>query len=282
MDQPQPPVNLQQYVREFIESTRPYVFIRPADGLLILRPSRTYYLNKMGLRMLDALYSAPEGPDAEAVVSTVASEYHVDPERVRADLRALLASLQDLLAGRYNGADNIKEMRFRSHPRTLPVLSEIAITYRCQNRCTFCYADAPARGRQGPEMTTAEVKRIIDRIFDEAHCPTVSFTGGEPTLRDDLPELIAYAHSKFERGEPMRVNLITNGLRCADREYVHTLAQAGLDSAQLSLEGPTAEVHDAITQHPGAWERAVQGVHNLRAEGIHTHTNTTICGGNRA
>jgi radical SAM protein with 4Fe4S-binding SPASM domain len=79
----------------------------------------------------------------------------------------------------------------------------------------------------------------------------------------------------------MRVNLITNGLRCADRAFVHTLAQAGLDSAQLSLEGPTADVHDAITQHPGAWELAVQGVGALRAEGIHTHTNTTICGGNR-
>lgn len=275
-------VTLQQYAHEFIEGTRAYVYIRPEDGLLVLRPSRTYYLNKMAVRMLDQLYSAPDGPDAEAVVAAVAGEYGVEAERVRDDLRALLGSLQDLLANRYTGADNIKEMRFRSHPRNLPVLSEIALTYRCQNRCTFCYADAPSRGRQVPEMTTDQVKVIIDRIFDEAHCPTVSFTGGEPTLRDDLPELVAYAHSKAARGVPMRVNLITNGLRCADADFVRNLAEAGLDSAQLSLEGPTADVHDAITQHPGAWELAVQGVHTLRAAGIHTHTNTTICGGNRA
>jgi len=274
-------ITLQEHAREFIEITRSYIYIRPEDGLLVLRPNRTYYLNKMAVRMLDALYGAPEGPDAEAVVKAVAGEYGVDAERVRDDLRALLASLQDLLANRYTGAENIKEMRFRSHPRNLPVLSEIALTYRCQNRCTFCYADAPARGRQVPEMTTDEVKVIIDRIFDEAHCPTVSFTGGEPTLREDLPELIAYAHAKSARGVPMRVNLITNGLRCADREYVRTLAEAGLDSAQVSLEGATPEVHDAITQHPGAWELTVRAVHNLRAAGIHTHTNTTICGGNR-
>ena len=62
---------------------------------------------------------------------------------------------------------------------------------------------------------------------------------------------------------------------------MRSLAQAGLDSAQVSIEGGSAEVHDAITQHPGAWEQAVRGVKNLRAEKIHTHTNTTICGGNR-
>ena len=167
-------------------------------------------------------------------------------------------------------------MPFGSHKRDLPVLSEVALTYACQNRCTFCYADAPKRGAHVPEMTTEEVCTILDRIFDEAHCPTVSFTGGEPTLRRDLPELIAYGKSKG-----MRVNLITNGIRCGDPDFVAGLAAAGLDSAQVSIEGPTAEIHDAITQHPGAFEQATRGVRLLREAGIHTHTNTTICGGNR-
>jgi len=157
------------------------------------------------------------------------------------------------------------------------VLSEIALTYRCQNHCTFCYADSPARGRDVPEMTTDEVRVIIDRLYDEAHCPTVSFTGGEPTLRSDVPELVRYA-----KGKGMRVNLITNGLHCADSDFVASLASAGLDSAQVSIEGGSAAVHDAITQHPGSWAKSVQAVHNLRAAGIHTHTNTTICGANRA
>ena len=78
----------------------------------------------------------------------------------------------------------------------------------------------------------------------------------------------------------MRVNLITTLLRCADAAYVE-LANAGLDSAQVSLEGGSAAVHDAITQHAGSWEKSVTAVRNLRSAAIHTHTNTTICGGNR-
>jgi len=105
---------------------------------------------------------------------------------------------------------------------------------------------------------------------------TVSFTGGEPTLRDDLPALIAHA-----KGKGMRVNLITNGLRCADASYVETLQRAGLDSAQVSLEGPNAAVHDAIVRHDGAFALTTGAVHTLRAAGIHTHTNTTVCDSNR-
>ena len=272
---------VQSLASELVNATREYIYIRPEDGLLILRPNRLHHLNKTGTEMMAALYNDPEGPDVERVVADVAGRYGTEPARVREDLRKLLISVSALLQDDVFAAPSARIMRFGSHERSLPVLSEIAVTYRCQNRCTFCYADAPRRGSEVPEMTTDEVKVIIDRIFDEAHCPTVSFTGGEPTLREDLPELIAYAHAKSARGVPMRVNLITNGLRCADREYVRTLAEAGLDSAQVSLEGATPEVHDAITQHPGAWELTVRAVHNLRAAGIHTHTNTTICGGNR-
>ena len=70
-------------------------------------------------------------------------------------------------------------------------------------------------------MTTAEVKRIIDIIVDDARVPTVSFTGGEPTLRPDLPDLIAYAKSRR-----LRTNLITNGRRCGATGYAERLAAA--------------------------------------------------------
>ena len=79
----------------------------------------------------------------------------------------------------------------------------------------------------------------------------------------------------------MRVNLITNGLRCSDPEYTNTLVASGLDSAQVSLEGPSPKVHDATVRHPGAFAKTTRAVHVLRAAGIHTHTNTTICGSNR-
>ena len=56
---------------------------------------------------------------------------------------------------------------------------------------------------------------------------------------------------------------------------------AHLDSAQVSLEAADPDIHDAIVGHPGAWRRTVQGIRNLKAAGIHVHTNTTINSLNR-
>lgn len=271
------PAELQAFAAELVAQTRDYIYIRPDDGLFILRPNRVHHLNPTALALLSRLYDHGGAVDTEAAVRAVAAEFTVDEARVRGDLEKLLISVAALLRDDVCGAPAVREIPFGSQKRELPVLSEIALTYRCQNKCVFCYAESPKRGAQVREMTTDEVKTIIDRIFDDAHCPTVSFTGGEPTLRDDLPELIRYAKSKG-----MRVNLITNGLQCSDGAYVNRLTAAGLDSAQVSLEGPDSQVHDRVVRHPGAFERTTKAVHLLRGAGIHTHTNTTICGSNRA
>ncbi|MFN2269660.1 MAG: PqqD family peptide modification chaperone [Anaerolineae bacterium] len=261
---------LQQFASSFVASTREHVFIRPEDNLLILRPNRVQYLNKTGTEMLHALYSQ-ETVDVAALVAQVAAKYGVPETQVEEDLDKLLRSLALLLKDKAGCAPAVKMTPFGSHERKLPVLSEIALTYRCQNRCFFCYASSPERGRSVPEMTTDEVKLVLDKIVDQARVPTVSFTGGEPTLRADLPELVAYAR---ERG--LRTNLITNGIRCGDEDYVARLAEAGLNSAQVSVEAGDAATHDAVVANTGAFERTIQGVRNFKAAGIHVHTNTTI------
>ncbi len=269
--------DLQSFAASLVVGTRDYIYIRPEDGLFILRPNRVHHLNPTAVAMLTRLYGSDGTPDVDAVVNEVATQYSVEPQRVREDMEKLLVTVSALLQDNVCGAPLVRQTAFGTHKRDLPVLSEIALTYRCQNRCVFCYAESPNRGVEAKEMSTEQVKAIIDRIFDEARCPTVSFTGGEPTLRKDLPALIAYA-----KGKGMRVNLITNGLRCSEDGYVDTLRSAGLDSAQVSLEGPTAAIHDAVVQHKGAFVLTTRAVHVLRAAGIHTHTNTTICGSNRA
>ncbi len=265
---------LQEFAATLVTQTRDYIYIRPEDGLLILRPNRVHHLNRSATAMLSRLYGQGT-PDVQAVVQDTAREYRVAESQVAADLERLLVSVAALLNDDVCGAPAVRPTRFGSHARELPVLSEIALTYRCQNRCQFCYASSPDRGRVVREMSAAEVRKVIDRIYDEARCPTVSFTGGEPTLREDLPALVSYA-----KGKGMRVNLITNGLRCADEAYVQCLVAAGLDSAQVSLEGGSAEVHDRIVDHPGAFDLSTRGALALRRAGIHTHTNTTICAGN--
>ncbi|HET89691.1 MAG TPA: radical SAM protein [Chloroflexi bacterium] len=266
---------LQQFAADFVASTRDYVFVRPEDSLLILRPNRVQYLNRSATEMLHALYNQ-HPVDVLSLVGEMAARYNVPEERIVQDLDDLLRSLALILDDRAGCAPAIKTTPFGSHQRKFPVLSEIALTYRCQNRCFFCYASSPDRGRQVPEMTTAEVQKVLDKIVAQARVPTVSFTGGEPTLRDDLPELIAHA-----RKREMRTNLITNGIRCADAEFVAQLAEAGLHSAQVSVEAGDALTHDAVVAHPGAFERTMEGVRNLKAADIHTHTNTTINTRNR-
>ncbi len=258
------------FIISFVKSTREYVFVRPEDDVLILRPNRVQYLNTTAAQMLHALY-APEEPDVPALLQEFAARYGAPEEQIAEDLEKLLRSLQTIMQNRRGHTPAVRLTPFGTHERTYPVLSEIALTYRCQNRCFFCYANAPTRGREVAEMSTAEVQRVIDRIIDQARVPMVSFTGGEPTLRPDLPELIAHAV-----GREMRTNLITNGIRCGDADFVATLAEAGLHSAQVSLEAGDAATHDAVVQNPGAFERSLRGLRNLAAAGIHTHSNTTI------
>ena len=267
--------NLQSFAEQFVSSTRRYLFVRPEDGVLILRPNRVHHLNPTAAEMLHALY-ASETVDTAAVVAQMAARYGVEPARVEADLESLLRSLSVLLSNQPGCAPAVKYTPFGSHKRDFPVLAEIALTYRCQNRCAFCYASAPDRGRQVPTMPTAEIKAVMDKIIDQAHVPSLSFTGGEPTLRRDLAELVTHGRS---RG--LWMNLITNGIRCAKPEFVAALKQAGLDSAQVSLEAGDAATHDLVVGRRGAFERTVQGIRNLREAGIRVHTNTTINRHNR-
>jgi radical SAM protein with 4Fe4S-binding SPASM domain len=79
----------------------------------------------------------------------------------------------------------------------------------------------------------------------------------------------------------MWANLITNGIRCADPDFVARLAGAGLDSAQVSLEAGDAAAHDEVVGHRGAFEKTVAAVRELRTAGVRTHTNTTVNARNR-
>ena len=102
--------------------------------------------------MLDALYGDRRARTWQRVVARDGRALRrADAERVCGDLVSLLSAAAALAQGRrLRGADAVRTMPFGSHKRELPVLSEIALTYRCQNRCTFCYADAPRRGRRCP------------------------------------------------------------------------------------------------------------------------------------
>jgi radical SAM protein with 4Fe4S-binding SPASM domain len=102
--------------------------------------------------------------------------------------------------------------------------------------------------------------------------PSVSFTGGEPMLAPDIYELISYAHGTLG----MRVNLITNGTRI-DARAARKLKDAGLASAQVSIEADRASIHEAITGVRGSFEASLNGLVSLRDAGIFVHPHATLC-----
>ncbi len=254
--------------------TRTAVFVRRVDSLLLIRPDKTLGLNHSGAAILEALYGRRSG-GAQAALDALAPELGVDPARLLSDAEGLLDTVRALMSEDFSDRPMLRRTTFDRDMVRYPTLAEIALTYGCQNRCHFCYAASPHREGEHHLMTSEQVERVMDRIFHEGHVPSLSFTGGEATLRPDLPRLIRY-------GERLgfRVNLITNGLRAAEPGFAAGLVDAGLASAQVSLEAGDAAVHDEVVGKEGAFEATVAGVRAFRDLGIHVHTNSTLCARN--
>jgi radical SAM protein with 4Fe4S-binding SPASM domain len=260
------------WVDEFIANVRPWIFVREEDRLLIKRPNEAQKLNRTGLLILKSLL---DGASIDEVLDRVGD----DPRRV-GQVALFLREVRRSLEGELDESRPscaVKVRPFRIPFSRLPVLSEVALTYRCNLRCAFCYAGCNCTTNpagDGREMSAAEIERVLEKIRYQAKVPSVSFTGGEPTLRPELPRLIRHA-----KRLDLRVNLITNGTRI-DARLARELARAGLDSAQVSIEGIDATTHDGITGCPGSFERSVAGFGHLAAKGIRVHSNTTLCRAN--
>jgi MoaA/NifB/PqqE/SkfB family radical SAM enzyme len=141
-----------------------------------------------------------------------------------------------------------------------PALATAMITYRCNLRCRVC--DLPdraiARRKAGDrELTTAEWKRVFDD-FRAIGALGVGVTGGEPMLRDDVFDLLAHA---TRRG--LHAHLNTDGVRMDDAAARETI-RVGTASVNVSLDGATAEEHDAARGRRGAFDDAIGALGALR------------------
>ncbi|MBI2838972.1 MAG: radical SAM protein [Acidobacteria bacterium] len=274
---PVPQIEDLSWIDGFVERIRPHVTVREADSLLILMPNQVHRLNRTGLLLLKAVLG---GASIETVLAQAGStpdchrQCHRQCRRQVADFFFALHKAMRGCLGEGSHLRGVDIVPFEGGFHRLPVLSEIALTSRCNLTCSFCYA-ACSPGRSHDSMSTEDVKRVIRIIRQDAQVPSTSFTGGEPTLREDLAELIGYA-----RSVGMRVNLITNGT-LATAQRVRRWVDAGLNSVQVSLEGGSPAIHDALTGVPGSFERTVAGIRAFQASGIHVHTNTTINRRNR-
>ena len=133
------------------------------------------------------------------------------------------------------------------------------ITRACNLKCVHCYAHATDNANQD-ELTTAQGRALIDDLAGFG-VPVLLFSGGEPLVRKDLPELAAYAVAKG-----MRAVISTNGT-LIDRRTADTLKQIGLSYVGISLDG-LQSINDQFRGVKGAFERAIKGIRNCQEAGI--------------
>ncbi|MGK7393184.1 MAG: radical SAM protein [Candidatus Cyclobacteriaceae bacterium M3_2C_046] len=255
------------WIDEFVKNIRSYVFVRLEDHLLIKRPNQATKLNPSGAKILHFLLS---GGNIIQILHQTAPYQHQDIDHFMKGVKDYLENKLDVFNCNPAVTKQVHQLGFSEWP----VLSEIALTYACNLRCKFCYAGCNCISQQaqtsGPKLSQADFKKIIDKIYLEAKVPSVSFTGGEPTLVKFLPQLVAHAKNYH-----MRVNLITNGTLMTE-QLAADLKSAGLDSAQVSIEGTSPVTHDQLVGQEGAFEKALEGISWLKGQHIHTHTNTTL------
>ena len=149
-------------------------------------------------------------------------------------------------------------------------------TQACNLRCRHCYAAVCGTGilpvQTKKELSTDEARAMIDDLAAFG-CPVLLFSGGEPCLRGDLVELMAYAK---ERG--LRVVLSTNGTLITP-ELAARFAAAGLSYVGVSVDGMEA-THDRFRDVDGAFARALAGVRNAKAAGLKVGLRMTLNRGN--
>ena len=138
--------------------------------------------------------------------------------------------------------------------------------WNCNQKCVHCYA-ADQKCAEEKELSTDDWKKII-KILRKQKISQVTFTGGEPTMRKDIPELIREARWFITR-------LNTNGVNLTE-EYCQELRKAELDNMQVTFYSCDEEVHNRLVGAPN-YQKTLAGIKNAIAAGINMSINTPIC-----
>ncbi|GAB4257649.1 MAG: heme b synthase [Thermoleophilia bacterium] len=151
----------------------------------------------------------------------------------------------------------------------LPKLIAWEVTRSCNLSCRHCRASAE-KGPYPGELTTREGKALLDDIAAFAN-PVLIMTGGDPLMREDIWELAGYAIEQAG----LRVVMSPNGTLVTP-EVARRMKEIGIPRISISIDFPTAELHDQFRGVPGAFEGAVRGVRNAIEAGVQVQINSTI------
>ena len=193
---------------------------------------------------------------------------------IKSDLNEIIDVILDVAKGnavnRNIGYLSLKEYaRYMTSPHRMDLLissMEKNGNWGCNQKCLNCYAANQIKGKE-KEISTAEWKSIIDKLY-EARVPQLTFTGGEPTLRSDLVELVKYSSWFVTR-------LNTNG-QLLTRDLCYELYEASLDAVQVTFYSHKKEIHNLLVGADG-FDRTCNGIKNAVAEKLLVSINTPLC-----
>ncbi|MFJ6520354.1 TIGR04053 family radical SAM/SPASM domain-containing protein [Streptomyces filamentosus] len=144
-------------------------------------------------------------------------------------------------------------------------------TRACPLACLHCRAEAVPRRHPG-ELDGAAARRLMDQIASFGKpAPLFVVTGGDPFQRPDLAELVAYG-----TGIGLRTAVSPSGTPTLDRAHLARVREAGAVALSLSLDGSTAERHDAFRGVPGVFDLTLDGWRTARELGLKVQVNTTV------
>ena len=211
---------------------------------------------------------------AGAVAETHKTYPFTSKERLSDDLATMIRSLVAIARGQEPEAEVAPLTLGEYAPEmTAPHRMDLMVSamtrggaWHCNQKCLHCYAAGQPLS-DTPELTTAQWKEILSKLR-AANVPQVTFTGGEPTLRADLVELVEVAQWFVTR-------LNTNG-RLLTPELCRRLYEASLDSVQVTLYSHDPAIHNALVGAEG-FDDTVAGIRNAVAAGLSVSVNTPLC-----
>jgi hypothetical protein len=207
------------------------------SGVLVINAATVLHLNQSAA---EYAYYLLQQTSPEEVARAVSSRYQVPRQQALQDYQYLKERVDALV-----NTPDLDPVTFLDFERLTPHSGEISAPYRLD--CAITYqlpsdepADATPIERVDEELSTAEWKAILDKAW-AIGIPHIVFTGGEPTLRGDLPALIGRAETNGQI-----TGLLTDGLRLADPAYLQELLQTGLDHVMMVLQPENAVAWTAL------------------------------------
>ncbi len=258
-----------------------------APFLLLLNGARLVPLNLSWAILLANLMDqlqAYEGQDLaedqwESLLTAAVEETHRTYPRTKrqtlaSDLHLMLTSLVAIAQGREPEAEvGLLSLSDYAPEMTAPHRMDLMVSamekdgaWHCNQKCLHCYAAGQPMG-ETPELSTEQWKTAL-ALLRKANIPQVTFTGGEPTLRSDLVELVQAAAWFVTR-------LNTNG-RLLTPQLCAGLYEASLDSVQVTLYSAEGNIHNQLVGTNG-FNDTVQGIRHAVEAGLIVSVNTPLC-----